>query len=137
MRTLGIDYGDSRIGLAVSDLLDLTAQPLKVITVNNGWKNAVPQIADVIKEYMVDKIVIGYPLNLDGTAGERCKVTERFIEVLLNVVGDIRIIKWDERFTTKQAEFVVKKDKKGKGSNDMVSAALILQSYLDFYTKKP
>ena len=136
MRILGIDYGDSRIGLAVSDLLNITAQPLKVITVNNGWKNAVPQIAEVIKEYMTGKIVIGYPLNLDGSIGERCMVTDRFIEVLIKAAGDVEIIKWDERFTSKQAGYVVKKGKKGNGNNDIVSAALILQSYLDFCAKK-
>jgi putative holliday junction resolvase len=136
LRILGIDYGDSRIGLSLSDLLNITAQPLKVLHVEHGWKNVTPLIKDIIVEYNVKKVVIGYPINLDGTKGVRCDVTDRFIDVLLKEAGDIEILRWDERYTTKQAENILGKKEKSKGKHDIVSAVLILQSYLDFFSKK-
>jgi putative holliday junction resolvase len=135
LRTLGIDYGDSRIGLSLSDVLMITAQPYAVLNVNNGWKNIVPEIYKIIKEKEVEKIVIGYPLNLDGSKGSRCEVTDRFIEVLSKGIGDIAVIRWDERYTTKQAEGFLGKNDKSLGRHDIVSAVLILQSYLDFCPK--
>jgi putative holliday junction resolvase len=134
-RILGIDYGDSRIGLALSDGLMITAQPHSVLHVHNGWKNIVPEIHKIIRETDAGKIVIGYPLNLDGTKGSRCEVTDRFITVLSKDIPEIEVVRWDERYTTSQAEGILGKDKKSMGRHDIVSAALILQSYLDFYRK--
>jgi len=136
LRILGIDYGDSRIGLSLSDLLNITAQPLRVLHVEHGWKSVTPLIKDIMIEYDIKKVVIGYPINLDGTKGVRCDVTDRFIDALLKETGDIEVIRWDERYTTKQAEFVLGKKEKNKGRHDIVSAVLILQSYLDFFYKK-
>ena len=134
-RILGIDYGDSRIGLAISDGLMITAQPVKVLHVNNGWKNTVPEIYKIINELEVDRIVIGYPLGMDGIRGQRCEVTDRFIDVLSKGLKDIEIIRWDERYTTDQAEMILGKEKKSAGRYDIISAVLILQSYIDFYLK--
>ena len=136
MRILGIDYGDSRIGLSLSDLLNITAQPLKVLHVDRGWKNVTPLIKDILIEHDIEKVVIGYPISLNGTKGERCEVTDRFIDTLLKETGEVEIIRWDERYTTKQAETILGKKEKSKGKHDIVSAVLILQSYLDFYGKK-
>jgi len=131
-RILGIDYGDSRIGLAASDPLCITAQPLKVLTVRNGWKNTVPEIHKIVNDMNIDRIIVGYPLNKNGTRGTRCEVTDRFIEVLAAYLGNVEISRWDERYTTKQAVSSLGKKNKTKGINDVLSAVLILQSYLDF-----
>lgn len=130
-----MDYGDSRIGLSLSDLLGITAQPLEVLHVNNGWKNIVPVIHDIIKKMNIDKIVIGYPLLLKGTKGSRCETTDRFIEVLSKGIENIEIVRWDERYTSRQAKGILSSNEKKDGKNDIVSAVLILQSYLDFCRK--
>jgi putative holliday junction resolvase len=134
-RILGMDYGDSRIGIAVSDPSGLTAQPLKVIKVKNGWKNTIPRIHRLLIEMDIKKIVIGYPLMLSGDRGERCEVTDRFIEALKEEIGDLEIIRWDERYTTVMANEVISIRNRRKGKTDIIAAALILRSYLDFCRK--
>jgi len=134
MRILGIDYGDSRIGVAVSDPMGWTAQGLETVKSKDGLKKALVRIMEIITQYAVTDIVIGYPLNMNGTMGPRTERTEEFIKKLL-VLGEFNIIKWDERLTTVSAhramnELGVKASNK-KNIVDTMSAVFILQGYLD------
>ncbi len=134
MRILGIDYGDSRIGIAVSDPMGWTAQGLETVKSRESLKKAIARIAEIIKQYDIKDIVIGYPLNMNGTSGPRTERTEQFIGKLLEL-GDFNIVKWDERLTTVSAhramnELGVKASNK-KNIVDTMSAVFILQGYLD------
>jgi len=133
MRILGIDYGDRRIGLAVSDMLLITSQPIGFISIT-GDKDALLKLEPYIKEYSVDKIVLGLPKNMDGTEGERAEKTRRFSEKLIKKFN-IPIDFFDERMTTISAERTlndmnIRGTDKKKGKKDMLSAAIILQSYM-------
>ena len=99
MRILGIDYGDSRIGLAVSDPFGWTAQALETVKGNDRTEQIIKRIKDIIKEYNIEKIVIGFPRNMNGTIGPRGEKTLVFIELLKKYTG-LDIVKWDERLTT-------------------------------------
>ncbi len=134
MRVLGIDYGDSRIGVAVSDPMGWTAQGLETIKSKDSLRKAIERIMEIIRQYEIKDIVIGYPLNMNGTAGPRTERTEAFIKKLLEL-GDFNIVKWDERLTTVSAhramnELGVKASNK-KNIVDTMSAVFILQGYLD------
>ncbi len=134
MRILGIDYGDSRIGVAVSDPMGWTAQGLETVKSKESLKKAIARILEIIKQYDIKDIVIGYPLNMNGTAGPRTERTEAFIKKLLEL-DDFNIVKWDERLTTVSAhrtmnELGIKASNK-KNIVDTMSAVLILQGYLD------
>lgn len=134
MRLLGIDYGDSRIGIALSDAMGWTAQGLCVIDGKKSRKNIIAEISSIIEENQVDTIVIGYPLNMNGSIGPRAEITDAFIKDLQAVISSVKIVKWDERLTSKaanaaMAEMGIKQSK--KGMNDLISAVFILQGYLD------
>jgi putative holliday junction resolvase len=140
LRILGIDYGDSNIGLALSDPLGYTAQGLDTVK-NKSDKNAAKKIIEVIEHRGVEKVVIGYPKNMNGTIGARGQKTDEFIGIMQeymnknDVLKKIQIIKWDERLTTKAAlrhmnETNVNKNKKKK-IVDQIAAVYILQGYLD------
>jgi len=132
-RLMGLDYGDSRTGVAVSDLLGITAQGIESIK-HTSDKQLIQRLAELIKEYQVKKIIIGLPLNMNSTSGPRVEKTKKFIEKLKNEFG-LEVITMDERLTTvashrTMTELGVHKDKK-KNIVDMMSAILILQMYLD------
>ncbi|MGM0602379.1 MAG: Holliday junction resolvase RuvX [Bacillota bacterium] len=133
MRILGLDYGNRRIGAALSDEMGWTAQPLTVIDMH-GHQEVLLELKKYIVKYNVEKIVVGMPYNMDGSSGKRVEITEAFINFLKNNL-DLPIISWDERLTTSQAENVlIKADvsrQKRKKVIDKMAAALILQSYLD------
>ena len=105
MRILGIDYGDKRIGLAVCDELGLTAQGLATI-VRKDMERDTEAIAEYIREYHVEKIVIGYPVMLDGTEGVQCEKVNRFVDIL-DSRFPLSVIKWDESLSTKEAERIL------------------------------
>ena len=133
-RVMGLDYGEARTGVAVSDLLGITAQGLESIAHGNNEKMLLNRIGEIITEYQIEKIVIGYPLNMNATKGPRAEKTDKFIEKLKNRFK-IEVIKMDERLTTVSAhrtmtELSVSKDKKKK-IVDTISAQYILQMYLD------
>ena len=133
-RIMGLDYGDARTGVAISDLLGITAQGLESIAHGNNEKILLNRIAEIIEEYQIEKIIIGYPLNMNATKGPRAEKTDKFIEKLKNRFK-IEVIKMDERLTTVSAhrtmtELSVSKDKKKK-IVDTISAQYILQMYLD------
>jgi putative Holliday junction resolvase len=133
VRILGIDYGDARIGIALSDELGILASPLQTYK-SQSMRKDIDYIAGIAKEKNCGKIVIGLPLNMNGTEGDRVSKTKSFGSVLEKVSG-IPVVYKDERLTTVQVERVfeqanVKKDKR-KEIVDKTAAVLILQSYLD------
>lgn len=139
MRIIGIDYGDARIGIAVSDPFGWTAQAVETITWRNNLGKPIERIIQLTKEYNVEKIVIGFPKNMNGTIGPRGEKTLEFIDLLLQNVNK-EVIKWDERLTSVAAnrtmhEMGLKTSKK-KGVVDQIAAVYILQGYLDSISKK-
>jgi len=134
LRILGLDYGDARIGLAISDPLGVIAGGLKTIEWKGDIKDAVNCVMVPLREYGVKKVVVGFPRNMNGTLGQRAQKTQEFINLLEERSG-AEIIKWDERLTSKAAdrtlhELGIKPSKK-KASVDRIAAVFILQGYLD------
>lgn len=136
-RYLGIDYGKKRIGLALSDIMGMMAQPFDVLEFK-GLKNNVENILKIVKEKEVSCIVIGKPINMNGTEGEMVETIKEFVEELKKFT-DIKIEMIDERLTTAQAERVLVEEgnvsrEKRKGLRDKLSATFILQTYLDIHS---
>ncbi len=137
MRILGLDLGDRTVGVAVSDGLGLTAQGVEIIRRNNPseHKQSLGRIAELIEEYGVDTIVLGYPKNLDNTEGERCEKTRIYKEYMERRFQQIPIILWDERFSTVAANNRLMdaglSHEKRKDVIDKMAAVFILQGYLD------
>ena len=133
MRILGLDYGDSRIGVAISDLLGFTAQSAGLISEKN-FERQLEAVKKYCDEYKAEKIVIGMPKNMNGTIGERGEKTQLFAEKLREITA-LPIIYWDERLTTAAAHKTLAEGnvsgKKRKGILDKISAVFILQGYLD------
>ena len=134
-RILGLDFGDARIGVAVSDPLGITAQGVGVIKRASNIDNDLAQIKKYIDKYEVGLVILGHPINLSGQKGERAVITEHFHELLIKAV-DVPVKLWDERLSTKEAERALDAGgvnwRKRKGVIDMMAAQLILSSYLDF-----
>ena len=133
MRILGLDFGSKRIGVALCDELGLTGQGLDTIL----WKNRA-QVLDalevLVKRHGVEKIVIGYPLRLDGSEGIQCEKVTRFAR-LLETRFSIPVIKWDETLSSRTAEDILiqsgMRPEKRKKVIDKLAASIILQGYLD------
>lgn len=132
MRILGIDYGDARVGVAVSDLLGMTAQGVKTIK-NTGIKRLLSELSEVLSEYKPEKIVIGLPKNMDGSVGFRAEATYKFAEKL-KTVYDGEIVFWDERLSSLGAKRYLNetntRGQKRKNILDTVAACIILEGYL-------
>ena len=133
MRLMGVDYGDVRIGIALSDPLLITAQTFEVID-RRKTRRPTERIAQIVIEQSVDMIVVGLPVNMNGTMGERVARTQEFARELEELTG--KQVKWiDERLTTVRAEQILiegdVRRQKRKRVVDKVAAALILQTYLD------
>ena len=134
MRKLGIDYGDSRVGIAITDALGITAQGLETITHNGNDKIVLKRLDELFKEYEVDTIVVGMPYNMDGTKTYRAEVTEKFIHKLKCKYNTKKIVTMDERLTTVEAQRTmndlgINKHKK-KQIIDTISAVYILEKYI-------
>ena len=137
-RYLGIDYGKKRIGLALSDIMGMMSQPFDVIEFK-GLQNNIQNILKIAKEKEVSCIVVGKPVNMNGTEGEMAQLATEFVEELKKVT-DIKVEMIDERLTTTQAERVLVEEanvsrEKRKGLRDKLAATFILQTYLDIYSK--
>jgi len=137
LRILGLDYGEKRIGVAICDELGLTAQGLPTIirkTKKHDWEI----LGSLIRNYKVEKIVIGYPVRLDGSEGIQCEKVNRFT-ALLEATFFLPVVKWQETFSTKEAEEILINSgvrwEKRKKMVDKLAACLILQGYLDSITK--
>src|SRR5688572_4997874 len=129
---LGLDVGTVRVGVALSDPLGMTAQPLEVI--HRRKTNTVQRIVQLIAEYEVERLVVGNPLKLSGEEGQASAAVDSFVEDLKKEVK-LPIDTWDERLSTAQAERQMiaagARRETRKDNIDKVAAAIILQSYLD------
>ncbi|MBQ6974945.1 MAG: Holliday junction resolvase RuvX [Selenomonadaceae bacterium] len=134
MRCLSLDVGDKTVGIAVSDPLGLTAQGVKTIS-RTSIKNDIKELGELIKEFEVDKLIIGLPKNMNGTEGERCEIVRKFAAKILAAYPEVEQIFWDERLSTVAAEkSLIAADvsrKKRKKIIDKMAAVYILQGYLD------
>ena len=132
MRILGIDYGDARVGVAVTDPLGITAQGVKTIK-NTGKKRLLSDLTEIIEEYKPEKIVIGLPKNMDGTSGFRADATYKFADALKEVYSG-EIVFYDERLSTMSAtRFLNETNTRGEKRKkvlDTVSACIILEGYM-------
>ncbi len=135
MRTIGLDLGSKTVGIAMSDLLNIIATGVETFTFQeNSYKIALEYIANFCKKNNGSKIILGYPKNMDGSIGERGKISENFAEKLKELTK-LPVILWDERLTTITAnKMLVSADvsrKKRKKVVDKIAATLILQNFLD------
>ena len=136
MRIMGLDFGSKTVGVAVCDPLGITAQTVQTITraSENKMRQTLARIEQLIGEYEIERIVLGYPKNMNNTVGERGEKTQEFKAALERRTG-LEVILWDERLTTVAAERVliesgVRRENRKK-SVDQIAAAMILQGYLD------
>lgn len=136
MRIMGLDYGTVTVGVAVSDALGVTAQPIETITrkMENKLRQTLARIESLVAEYEVDFIVLGYPKNMNNTVGERALASLRFKEQIERRTG-LKVELWDERLTTVESERIlmdsgVRRENR-KAVIDKMAAAIILQSYMD------
>lgn len=143
MRTLGIDYGDARVGIAITDKLNITAQGLETIQRNGTDKIVLRRLDEILEKYEIDTFVIGMPYNMNGTKTERAEVTEKFIHKLKCKYNQIKIETIDERLTTvaahKTMNFLDVNKKKKRDIVDTISAVYILEMYINknkVYNKK-
>ena len=137
MRILGLDFGTKTVGVAVSDELLITAQGVEIIRRKAPTKlrQTLARIDELVGEYGVEKIVLGYPKNMNNTEGERCERTQEFKEMLEKRTG-LEVVLWDERLTTVSAdnalmEMGIRRENR-KEYVDEIAAIFILQGYLDF-----
>ena len=135
MRILGIDYGEARVGIAITDQLNITVQGLETIQRNGSDKVILRRLDEIFEKYEVDTIVVGMPLNMNGTMSERAKITEQFVHKLKCKYNKMEIHTIDERLTTVEAHktmnvLEVNKNKK-KNRVDTISAVYILETYLN------
>lgn len=137
MRILAVDYGDARTGIAISDNSEFLASPVCTITEYHADRLA-QKVADLAKEQGAGEIVVGLPINMNGTKGERAEKCEAFAEMLRGLV-DVEVKMWDERSTTVTAHQYLNetnvRGKKRKAVVDTVAATIILESYLAFRKK--
>ena len=132
-RIMGIDYGDARTGVAMSDLLCSIVGSTAVVPSRNREK-VVADIVRMAKENEVGKIVVGLPRNMDGTEGPRAELCREFASILAEATG-LEIVMWDERRTTVEAHNILSQHnyhgQKRKNTVDAVAASLILEGYLN------
>ncbi|MCI5586103.1 MAG: Holliday junction resolvase RuvX [Lachnospiraceae bacterium] len=137
MRIMGLDFGSKTVGVAISDPLFLTAQGIEIIRrkEENKLRKTLARIEELILEYEVEEIVLGYPKNMNDTLGERAARTEEFKAHLERRTG-LKVILWDERLTTIAAEKAMieggLRREERKEQVDKLAAVLILQGYLDY-----
>ena len=136
MRIMGLDFGTKTVGVAISDPLMVTAQPVETITRMSAYKlrQTLARIEELIVENCVELIVLGYPKNMNNTVGERAQACETFKEDLERRTA-LPVILWDERMTTVESERIlmaggVRRENR-KAVIDQMAAVLILQSYMD------
>lgn len=141
MRILGLDFGSKTVGVAVSDELLITAQGLEIVRRKSPSKlrQTLARIEEIIGEYKVDKIVLGYPKNMNNTEGERCEKTREFKEMLEKRTS-LEVILWDERLSTVSAdqsmmEMGIRRENR-KEYVDEIAAIFILQGYLDYLSNQ-
>ena len=134
MRKLGIDYGDARTGIAITDALNITVQGLETIHNEGSDRIILKRIDEILEQYDIDTIVVGKPINMDGTESTRTEVTEKFIHKLKCKYNKLKIETIDERLTTvaahKTMNFLDVNKNKKRNIVDTISAVYILETYL-------
>ncbi|MCR5837426.1 MAG: Holliday junction resolvase RuvX [Lachnospiraceae bacterium] len=141
MRIMGLDFGSKTVGVAVSDPLGITAQGLEIVRrqSENKLRKTLARIEELIKEYDVEKIVLGYPKNMNNTLGDRVAKTEEFAAMLERRTG-LEIIMWDERLSTVEAQRTMMEAGVRREDRDQyvdkIAATIILQGYLSSISDK-
>lgn len=141
MRIMGLDYGSVTVGVAISDSMLLTAQPVEVIKrkSENKLRRTLARIEELAAEYEVGKVILGFPKNMNNTEGERVERTREFMDKLIARTG-LEVVLWDERLSTVAAMDVLKEGgvhvEDRKKYVDKIAASLILQGYLDSIQNK-
>ena len=135
MRKLGIDYGDARVGVAITDELGITVQGLGTIHYSGNDKVVLKRLEEICNQYEIDTIVVGVPFNMDGTKSERVEITDKFIHKLKCKFNKIQIETVDERLTTVAAHrtmnFLNINKHEKKNIVDTISAVYILETYMN------
>ena len=137
MRIIGLDFGSKTVGVAVSDELLITAQGIEIVRrkSENKLRQTLARIEELIKEYNVEKIVLGFPKNMNNSEGERCEKTLEFKEMLERRTG-LTVELWGERLTTVAADNLMMeagiRRENRKEYVDQIAASFILQGYLDY-----
>ncbi len=135
MRKLGIDYGEARVGIAITDALGITVQGLETIHHQNNDKILLHRLEEILKMYEIDTIVVGMPINMDGTKSERAQITQKFIHKLKCKFNTVKIEEMDERLTTvaahKTMNFLDVNKRKKRDIVDTISAVYILETYVN------
>lgn len=135
MRILGIDYGQARTGIALTDPLNITAQGLETIHCEGSDKVILKRLDEILEQYDIDTIVVGLPYNMNGTKSERTEITEKFIHKLKCKYNKLQIVTIDERLTTvaahKTMNFLDVNKYKKRNIVDTISAVYILETYLN------
>lgn len=135
MKILGLDLGKKTLGIALSDSLGLIAQGIETFVFKeNNYNQALARVKDITEKEKIEEIVLGYPKNMNGSIGERGKISETFAKKIENDL-QIKVILWDERLTTMEAEKILISAnisrQKRKQIIDKMAAVVILQSYLN------
>ena len=136
MRIMGLDFGSKTCGVAISDPLLITAQGVEIIRrdASNKLRKTLARIEELILEYEVEEIVLGYPKNMNDTEGERVELTKEFKEKLERRTG-LEVVLWDERLTTVAADRLMMEARVRRENRkdyvDQIAATFILQGYLD------
>ena len=133
-RIIGFDYGTKKLGVAVSDPLRITAQPLDTVTVKKA--DELPErLTEIFDEYEIEKVVVGLPLNMNGTEGETALEARSFADRIKEKF-EIEVVMWDERLSSRTVERAMLEDnmrrRKRRNRKDIMAAVVILQNYLDF-----
>lgn len=135
MKIMGIDYGDSRVGIAISDSLGITAQGLETIHHKGNDKIVLKRLEEIINDNDINTIVIGMPYKLNGDSADRVDITKNFIHKLKCKFNKIKIVEVDERLTTVAAHRTMNdlgiKNKNKKNIVDTISAVYILEMYMN------
>ena len=136
-RILSIDYGEVRVGLAMSDITNTIATGLDTLVINKNKAILIDKVKEIIKEYNIEKIVIGYPKNMNGTLSQKTEEVDKIVKKI-EALGT-PVVKWDERLTTVSAymtmrDLGIKQTQKNKYA-DKLAATTILQDYLEYIRK--
>ena len=140
-RVLGLDAGERRVGVALSDELRLLASPLMVLDRQHGLSRVLDALVDLARRESITRIIVGLPLNADGSSGRQARRAQNFARLTARAVG-VPVELWDERLSTQEAESIMRSGGRNmrrarhKGQVDAVAAAVILQDYLDAQRRK-
>lgn len=139
MRYLGLDLGSRTLGISISDASGIIASSYDIIRHNEDYKGLISKIGKIVEDKKIDEIVLGLPKNMNGSLGEKAKLSYKFKDMIESSLG-IKVNLIDERLTTKQAtDILISNDtsrKKRKKVIDSMAACIILQSYLDINERK-